>query len=335
MIKKRLPILAFFSVFILLSSCSQAQGTGDDIKVIVRTDKPSYNPGDRMRVHVNVTNVGGEEILTKELHAKVIAKSWFGLTAHDESKSYSRNFKPGKNRFGYVEVPIPGYAPLGRYEIQIWATYGTPSGSRQLVEEHDIQGKAGSAEVEINLGIVFLLIVLILFGLIAYAITHITGKGKRRPTPVRRKAPPQTPKATDVRIEYAIIIALILCIAISLVYVGYTKKEKETFSVLYIKPGSYINYVEDNTFAFTYGVECHEKFPTKYQIVFYLEDRMLEQKNFELCKKGSKSIKKIEEREIIHIPSDTDYPVRFRILLKSWDIDYENHIWLKGVKPEE
>ena len=335
MIKKNFHILALFSVIILLSSFSQAQGTGDDIKVIVKTDKPSYNPGDRMRVHVNVTNVGGEEILTKELHTKVIAKSWFGFIAHDESKSYSRNFKPGKNRFGYVEVPIPRYTPLGRYEIQIWATYGSPSGSRQIVEVTDIEGRAGSAEVEVNLGIVFLLIVLILFGLVAYAVTHITGKGKRLPPPVRRRPTPQTPKTTDVRIEYAIIMALILCIAISLVYVGYTKKEKETFSVLYIKPNSYINYVEDNTFAFTYGVECHEKFPTKYQLVFYLEDRMLDQKKFELCKKGTKSIKKIEERKIIHIPSDTEYPVRFRILLKSWDIDYENHIWLKGVKPEE
>ncbi|MFH1788608.1 MAG: hypothetical protein ABH834_04445, partial [Candidatus Altiarchaeota archaeon] len=328
-------VLVLFSAIIILSSIAHAQGMGDDIKITVKTDKPSYNPGDFMRVSVNVTNVGGQEILTKELHAKVISKSWFGLTAHDESKSYSRNFVPGKNRFGYVEVPIPRYTPLGRYEIQIWATYGTPTGSRQIVEEGDIDGKAGIAQVEVNLGIVFLLSALILLGLIAYAISHIMGKSGRRPPTPRRRPTPNTPKATDVRIEYAIIVALILCIAISLVYVGYTKKEKETFSVIYVKPGSYINYVEDNTFALTYGVECHEKFPTKYQLVFYVGDKMLEQKNIELCKQGAKSIRSIEESVIFHIPSDTVYPAKFRIVLKSWDTDYENHIWLRGVKPEE
>jgi len=322
------------SACILLSGFAAAQEDAAKFAITVTSDKPSYNPGDLMRVSVNITNAGTEEALTKELHAKVIATSWFGMTAHTESKSYSRLYRPNSTAYGYVEVPIPRYTPWGKYEIQIWATYGSPEGKRQVAEEGDVTTQPGTAEIEVNMGIVFILVTLGLFGIIVYILSSL--KGRRRPyyAPQRRPATPHAPKPTDASIEYAIIVALVICIALSLIYVGVTKREKETFSVLYLKPDSYSNYVRDNTVTFTYGVECYEKFPTDYQLTYYLGNKTLDKEAFSLCKEGPMSIRKMEKKKTLNIPSDTKYPVKLRIVLKSWDKEYENVIWLRGVAGE-
>jgi|GEM_PF-1338807 len=318
-----------FIGILLLSLLCSAELEASQIRIDVTTDKPSYNPGDRMKIFVNITNLGGEEVLAKELHAIVVAKSWFGIIVHEESKSFSRNFNANKTRFGYVEVPIPSYTPLGKYEIEIWATYGSPEGLRQIVEEEDSDSNPGKAEIEVNLGLVFLLLILGFLGLLVYILSTIYGGKKPARAPIRRMRKDAT-KMTDVTIEYAIIIALIVCIAISLVYVGYSKKEKETFSVLYVKPGSYSNIVKDGSFTFTYGVECHEKYPTDYELMMYLGGILIDKEAFELCNLGSRSIQKIEEKKTLHIPSDTQYPIQLKLKLKSWDRDYENLIWLRS-----
>jgi hypothetical protein len=287
-----------------------------------------------MRVFANITDTGGEEALTKELHARVIAKSWFGLTAHDETRTYRRHFSPNESGYGYVEAQIPRHTPFGKYEILIWVTYGSVESSGWERVEGDLDSPPGNAVIDVNLGIVFILIILGLFGIIVYIFSSI--KGRRRPyyVPPKRPATPHVTKPTDASIEYAIIVALVVSIAITLVYVGATKREKETFSVLYIKPGSYSNYVKDNTVSFVYGVECFEKYPTEYELVFYLGDRALKKETFELCKEGGRSIRKMEKMETLDIPSDTKYPIKLRIVLKSWDKEYENAIWLRGVAKE-
>lgn len=325
-----------FSVIILLSAdCVSAQ---DDpqFKILVLTDKDTYSPGDVMRLSVNITNIGVDEVLAKEIHAKVIAKSWFNLPAYKESRSYSRFYRVNHTRFGYIEVPIPSYTPLGKYEIQIWITYGSPESERQVVEEGDLESLPGKKEIEVDLGVIFLLTVLTSFGILLYVISSLTW-GKRqyyfrvRPSVVE----PHKPKPTDARIEYAIMVSLIFCIAISLIYVGNTKREKEAFSVLYVKPDSYSNYVKDNTFSFAYGVECFEKYPTNYDIYFYLGDDLIDSNSFELNAPGPKRINKIEETKVIHVPSDTQYPIKLRMVLKAWDTEYENIIWLRGTEEDE
>ena len=328
----RQAVYLFISTLMLLS-VFDAQENKAKLSVTVSTDKNSYNPSDRMRVFVNITNDGEQEILTKEIHAKVIAKSWFGMTAHSESKSFSRNFNVNKSRFGYVEVPIPWYTPIGRYGIQVWTTYGSPDEKRQVVENSDLESDVGEAEIEVNIGVVFLLFAFGTGGISLYIISTISGRKPLSYRPTKSIKHDAT-KLTDVRVEYAIIISLILCIAISLVYVGLSKREKETFSALYIKPDSYSNYVKDNTFSLVYGVECYEKYPTEYPVMFYLGDRLIDNDKLELCNAGPRSIRKMENKKVLNIPSDTKYPVRLRIILKSYDREYENIIWIRGIKKE-
>ena len=330
----------FFTLALILvcTPIVSAKLTGEEFDIQVETDKPSYNPGDMMRIFVNITNYGEELTRTKELHARVIAKSWFGLTVHSEGKSYSRDFKANKTRFGYVQVPLPRYTPLGRYTIEIWTIYGDETSRRQIVEDTDVTSRLGVADAEVNLGIAFLLIVLAILGILLYIIFSLRKHKDRRfyAIPEKPVRPTHGPKVTDIRVERAIIIALVISIAISLIYVGSTKREKETFSVLYVKPGSYVNYLRDNTFTFTYGVECFEKYPTQYELVFLLDERIIEKEKFELCKLGSRSIRKIEEQKVVIIPSEEiEFPKKLRIVLKSWDREYENAIWIRGVEGED
>ena len=320
------------------------------LKVIIRPDQPEIEPGEIMKIWVNVTNIGDDEYLSKQMHTIVTAKSWLGLTAHTETKSYSRDFPLNKMRYAYIETALPKYTPPGTYEIQMWTTYGSPDGRRQIAEPWDLDSKVATTEVKIKLGIVFILMVgigLLQILLMLYALWLIltksrkgpqqpgaldTEKGKPRKLEATRSLEKIEKKTTDIIYERAIITALVLSIAISLVYVGATKRSKETFSAIYLVPGQYSNYVEGGTVTYTYGVECFEDKPTQYTLSILLEGTLIKKKEFELCQKGKYSRTKIEVEDEFMMPKEITYPAKVNLQLAEGENNYEVGFWLRGKK---
>ena len=122
----------------------------------------------------------------------------------------------------------------------------------------------------------------------------------------------------------SIIIACILGILLTLALVGLARNE-ENFSVLYIKPDSYSNYVTGHYTEFTYAVENHESGDVVYHIYFYLDLDIVGEK-----RTGLKKDKVYEENKRIPIPGNLTFPCKVRVVLKSYNKEYETHYWLKG-----
>ncbi len=130
-------------------------------------------------------------------------------------------------------------------------------------------------------------------------------------------------KEDDI-LEKAIIIACIIGIILTLIVVVMNKSE-ERFSVLYIKPGSYSNYVEGDIASFTYGVECFEGKDTLYNLKIFFGEEIVDEKEFMLGE-GEKT----ENGVTIDIPQEIEFPVKLRLLLEVNDREYDTHFWLKG-----
>ncbi|MFH1721196.1 MAG: hypothetical protein ABH950_01180, partial [Candidatus Altiarchaeota archaeon] len=86
----------------------------------------------------------------------------------------------------------------------------------------------------------------------------------------------------QVLYEQAILIASIVGIAITLLWSSVGRVEYEPFSVLYLVPDSYSNFVSEDMITFRYGVQCFEDGPTGYILKFYLNDENVGRKEFKL-----------------------------------------------------
>ncbi len=129
-------------------------------------------------------------------------------------------------------------------------------------------------------------------------------------------------------IRWSIIVAVLVGIAVE-AYLIYVLKQESRFSALYLVPGSYSNYIQNGTVAFTYGVECYEGRPTGYHLDIFLGDRKIGERDFTLCNPR----KKLEERiEITGLRSELEFPVKLRLVLTHNNRTNDVHFWIKGVK---
>ena len=116
-------------------------------------------------------------------------------------------------------------------------------------------------------------------------------------------------KAFDNIFRKVIIFVCILAVAtaIFLVLAG----TKESYSVLYINPDTYSNYVNGTNVSFVYGVQSFEGKKTKYDLEIFLGNRSIETRQFEM-EKGRR-----EWNATIQIPDDIEYPTKVRLILKA------------------
>lgn len=122
-------------------------------------------------------------------------------------------------------------------------------------------------------------------------------------------------------LEKIIIFSIISGVAI--VGILITEISDERFSSLYIYPDSYTNYPEGDTVSFIYGFKSNETERTSYDLKFFLDSKLINEKHFELDQ-GEVH----EEKETLDI-SGVIFPAKVRLVLKSPSNTYETHYWIK------
>lgn len=127
----------------------------------------------------------------------------------------------------------------------------------------------------------------------------------------------------DVLIKRTMVIACVIGVAVAAYLIWATYQE--SYSALYLRPESYSNYVHaGDDVSFVYGVQCFENKPTKYDLKIFLGNKLVKEREFEL-KRGEVH----EEQETIHVPEDTTFPTKVRLVLEANGRTYDVHFWLK------
>lgn len=141
-------------------------------------------------------------------------------------------------------------------------------------------------------------------------------------------------KNDDAKKDYpdrdSIRIASVAAVAVGLIVAAFLFIEtgKEHYSALYLKPGSYSNYLDGNLVSFTYGVQCFEAARTQYQLKVTVNDRFITQRDFSIEGRGKVS----EDHISFELPPDTSFPAKVALLLSANGNDYETYFWIRGRK---
>jgi hypothetical protein len=122
-------------------------------------------------------------------------------------------------------------------------------------------------------------------------------------------------------ITAAVIIAIILGLGTSFFFMVV---EKESYSAIYIVPGSIIHNSDDNSVLYTYGVKSSETGKMDYSLYTYIDTTLIKTRNFSL---NPGEI--LDERDKLTLPSDTRYPLKIRLKLTTNTATEEIHFWLK------
>ena len=134
---------------------------------------------------------------------------------------------------------------------------------------------------------------------------------------------------TKNEIDRIIIIGIFVSILIGLLVTLYfILAIREPFSVLYIKPDSYSNYIVNNTVSFIYGVRCLEGKKTRYTAEIFLGDIPIGNNTFEMDGGEKEWVVSAD------LPADIDtrLPVKVKVVLRGPTNVYDVHFWLKGRK---
>jgi len=134
----------------------------------------------------------------------------------------------------------------------------------------------------------------------------------------------ELPPKINNEVNIAVVIAIILgvCIAIGIFVM---EIQTERYSSVYITPGSYSNYLGDAPVSFVYGIQSHEKETMDYGIIIRAGANILETKSITL---NPGEI--YEERKIVELPKNTDFPVNISVQSISEYETNEVHFWVRN-----
>jgi len=122
-------------------------------------------------------------------------------------------------------------------------------------------------------------------------------------------------------LRIAIIIAIIFGLGTSISFIVFGI---ESYSALYIVPGSIIHDSDNNAFFYTYGVKSSETGKMNYTLDTYQNDILIKTRQFSL---NNGEI--LEERDKITLPVDIQYPAKISLRLTTNTATEEVHFWLK------
>ncbi len=132
----------------------------------------------------------------------------------------------------------------------------------------------------------------------------------------------------QVLYEQAIIVACIVGIAVTLLWSSAGRVEEEPFSVLYLVPDSYANYVAEDAVTFRYGVDCYEDERTEYFVRVYVNGRQADRRRVTLSY-GERH----EREQRISLEADTRYPANVSLSLTADERRYNVHFWVYRTPP--
>jgi flagellar basal body-associated protein FliL len=118
----------------------------------------------------------------------------------------------------------------------------------------------------------------------------------------------------------AVIIAIILGLGTSFFFMVV---EKDSYSAIYIVPGSIFHSSDDNTVLYTYGVKSSESGKMDYTLYTYVNEKLLKTKYFSLNTGES-----LDERDKIILPPETQFPSKISLKLTTNTATEEIHFWL-------
>ena len=122
-------------------------------------------------------------------------------------------------------------------------------------------------------------------------------------------------------ISIAIILAIVLGIFTSVFFIVVNK---DSYSAIYLIPGSIIRNPVDNTVLYAYGVKSSETVTMDYSLDTYVDTTLLKSKQFSL-----KPGEILDERDQITLQPDAKYPLKIGLQLTTKTATQEVHFWLK------
>jgi len=97
-------------------------------------------------------------------------------------------------------------------------------------------------------------------------------------------------------------------------------------SAVFVKPGSYSNYVHENATVFVYGVENKDVSDKEYLVEFYAGNQLLKQDRVSV-KRGETR----EKRELLSFPPQKPaYPFTLSVVLVDGETRKTAFFWVKG-----
>lgn len=143
---------------------------------------------------------------------------------------------------------------------------------------------------------------------------------------------PDQDKRESEDVEDLMLKAAIIAMVIGVIVAAYLiwLNMQESYSALYIYPGSYSNYVNKSELpkeiSFIYGIKSYETRDKIYKISIFLGNKLIKSKEVEI-KRGET----FEENESIIIPVNTTFPAKVRIVAEVEGVVYDVHFWLKEI----
>jgi uncharacterized membrane protein len=128
-------------------------------------------------------------------------------------------------------------------------------------------------------------------------------------------------------LEIAIVIAIVIGVCITVVLIFELKNEQ--YSTLYLYPESYQNYPDSPVISFVYGIHSYEQAKTSYTVRITLNSLQVDTKTIDLNPGET-----YEEKKVLQLPSDLQYPAKVSITGTSTGSFNEVHYWLKTHPPD-
>ena len=129
----------------------------------------------------------------------------------------------------------------------------------------------------------------------------------------------------DLNKNFGIIkIVVIITIIIGIITaVFFMVVNKESYSAIYIVPGSIIHNPADSSVSFAYGVKSSETGSMDYTLDTYLDTTLMKSKPFSL-----KPNEILDERDQITLPPDSHFPLKISLRLTTKTATEEVHFWI-------
>jgi hypothetical protein len=122
-------------------------------------------------------------------------------------------------------------------------------------------------------------------------------------------------------IKIAVIIAIIFG---GLLSVFFMVVQKDSYSSIYIIPGSIIYNPNESTVLYKYGVTSFESGNMDYTLDTYVNEKFIKTRQFSL---NNGEI--LDEQDMIILSPDIQYPSKISLRLKTTTATEEVHFWLK------
>lgn len=125
----------------------------------------------------------------------------------------------------------------------------------------------------------------------------------------------------DKTIKNAVIVSIIVGIAVA-AYLFWTTTIGDNYTVIYIQPDSYSNYLDGNSIKFAYGIQQYGKSSNSYLMDIFIGNTLVATRDL----KKRTGLNEI----VLQVPENIQLPTKVSLNLKTDYGENEVHFWIKG-----